>query len=105
MPPDPSPIRLVLADRAGGPARPPESPARRRPSPWPSRPNATLGKTILTNTRGPHPLQPQRRDQGQVHLHRRLRLDLAPLLVPAGVKPTGPVKLGTIEAARRERPR
>ena len=48
---------------------------------------------------GPHPLQPQRREEGQVHLHQSSGC-LAiwkPLLVPSGGSVIGPVKLGSIK--------
>ena len=46
---------------------------------------------------GPHALQPERREERQIHLHRLLHDTWPPLLVAAGTKPNGPVKLGTIK--------
>ena len=46
---------------------------------------------------GPHPLQPQRREERQLHLHRLLPLDLAPANRASRREADRPVKLGTIE--------
>ena len=57
----------------------------------------SLHKTVLTNTKGLTLYSAERRDQRQVHLHRRLPQPGSRCSSPPGVKPKGPVKLGTIK--------
>jgi predicted lipoprotein with Yx(FWY)xxD motif len=59
--------------------------------------NATLGKTILTNTRGRTLYSLSAETKGRFICTGACASTWRPLVVPAGVKPTGPVKLGTIE--------
>ncbi len=59
--------------------------------------NATLGKTILTNTRGRTLYSLSAETTGRFICTAACASTWRPLTVPAGVKPTGPVKLGTIE--------
>jgi predicted lipoprotein with Yx(FWY)xxD motif len=59
--------------------------------------NATLGRTVLTTTRG-HTLYSLSVETGGKFICTASCLSTwRPLLVPAGVKPKGPVKLGTIK--------
>lgn len=59
--------------------------------------NATLGRTILTTTKG-HTLYSLSAETNGRFICTGICLSTwRPLVVPAGVKPTGPVKLGTIE--------
>ncbi len=67
------------------------------------RPGREGGAEQGTRAQGPHqqpgpdPLQPQRREERQIHLHVSACLSVwKPLTVKAGVKPVGPVRLGTI---------
>ncbi|HEY2334271.1 MAG TPA: hypothetical protein VGH58_04595 [Solirubrobacterales bacterium] len=58
--------------------------------------NATLGKTVLTTTKG-HTLYSLSVEKNGKFICTGSCLSVwHPLMVPAGVKPTGPVKLGTI---------
>ncbi len=59
--------------------------------------NATLGKTILTSTRGRTLYSLSAETKGRFICTGACASTWRPLVVPAGVKPTGPVKLGTIE--------
>jgi predicted lipoprotein with Yx(FWY)xxD motif len=59
--------------------------------------NATLGKTILTNTRGRTLYSLSAETRGRFICTGACTSTWRPLVVPAGVKPTGPVKLGTIK--------
>jgi predicted lipoprotein with Yx(FWY)xxD motif len=59
--------------------------------------NATLGKTILTNTRGRTLYSLSAETKGRFICTGACASTWRPLTVPTGVKPTGPVKLGTIE--------
>jgi predicted lipoprotein with Yx(FWY)xxD motif len=59
--------------------------------------NATLGKTILTNTRGRTLYSLSAETKGRFICAGACASTWRPLVVPAGVKPTGPVKLSTIE--------
>lgn len=59
--------------------------------------NATLGKTVLTNTRGRTLYSLSAETKGRFICTGACASTWRPLVVPAGVKPTGPVKLGTIE--------
>lgn len=59
--------------------------------------NATLGKTILTNSRGRTLYSLSAETKGRFICTGACASTWRPLVVPAGVKPTGPVKLGTIE--------
>jgi predicted lipoprotein with Yx(FWY)xxD motif len=59
--------------------------------------NATLGKTILTTTKGRTLYSLSAENNGKFICTASCLSTWHPLLVPAGVKPKGPVKLGTIE--------
>lgn len=59
--------------------------------------NATLGKTVLTTTRGRTLYSLSAETRGRFICTGTCLSTWHPLLVPAGVKPKGPVKLGTIE--------
>lgn len=59
--------------------------------------NATLGKTILTNARGRTLYSLSAEAKGRLICTGACASTWRPLVVPATVKPTGPVKLGTIE--------
>lgn len=59
--------------------------------------NATLGKTILTTTRGRTLYSLSAETKGRFICTGACASTWRPLVVPAGVKPTGPVKLDTIE--------
>jgi predicted lipoprotein with Yx(FWY)xxD motif len=59
--------------------------------------NATLGRTILTTTKGRTLYSLSAETNGRFICTGSCLLDWHPLVMPAGVKPTGPVKLGTIE--------
>ncbi len=59
--------------------------------------NATLGKTILTSDRGRTLYSLSAETKGRFICTGACASTWRPLVVPAGVKPTGPVKLGTIE--------
>jgi predicted lipoprotein with Yx(FWY)xxD motif len=59
--------------------------------------NATLAKTILTNTRGRTLYSLSAETKGRFICTGACAATWRPLVVPVGVKPTGPVKLGTIE--------
>lgn len=58
--------------------------------------NATLGKTVLTNTKGRTLYSLSVEKNGKFICTGSCLSVWHPLMVPAGVKPTGPVKLGTI---------
>jgi predicted lipoprotein with Yx(FWY)xxD motif len=60
-------------------------------------PNATLGKTILTSTKGRTLYSLSAETNGKFICTAACLSVWHPLVVPAGVKPKGPVKLGTIE--------
>jgi predicted lipoprotein with Yx(FWY)xxD motif len=59
--------------------------------------SATLGKTILTTTRGRTLYSLSAETRGRFVCTGSCTSTWRPLVVPAGVKPTGPVKLGTIK--------
>jgi predicted lipoprotein with Yx(FWY)xxD motif len=59
--------------------------------------NATLGKTILTTTKGRTLYSLSAETKGRFICTASCLSIWHPLVVKAGVKPTGPVKLGTIE--------
>jgi predicted lipoprotein with Yx(FWY)xxD motif len=59
--------------------------------------NATLGKTILTNTKGRTLYSLSAETKGKFICTASCLSVWHPLVVKAGVKPTGPVKLGTIK--------
>jgi predicted lipoprotein with Yx(FWY)xxD motif len=59
--------------------------------------NATLGKTVLTTTKGRTLYSLSVEKNGRFVCTGSCLSVWHPLTVPAGVKPTGPVKLGTIE--------
>ena len=59
--------------------------------------NATLGKTVLTTTTGRTLYSLSVEKNGKFICTGSCLSVWHPLTVPAGVKPTGPVKLGTIE--------
>jgi predicted lipoprotein with Yx(FWY)xxD motif len=59
--------------------------------------NATLGKTILVTTKGRTLYSLSAESNGRFICTGGCLSIWRPLLVPAAVKPTGPVKLGTIE--------
>lgn len=59
--------------------------------------NATLGRTILTTTKGRTLYSLSAETKGRFICTGSCLSIWHPLVVPAGVKPTGPVKLGTIE--------
>ncbi len=58
--------------------------------------NATLGKTVLTTTKGRTLYSLSVEKHGRYICTGSCLSIWHPLLVPAGVRPTGPVKLGTI---------
>lgn len=58
--------------------------------------NATLGKTVLTTTKGRTLYSLSVEKNGRFVCKASCLPAWHPLTVPAGVKPTGPVKLGTI---------
>jgi len=58
--------------------------------------NATLGKTVLTTTKGRTLYSLSAEKNGRFICTGSCLSVWHPLLVPKGVKPTGPVKLGTI---------
>jgi predicted lipoprotein with Yx(FWY)xxD motif len=59
--------------------------------------NAALGKTVLTNTAGRTLYSLSVEKNGKFICTGSCLSVWHPLTVPAGVKPTGPVKLGTVE--------
>jgi predicted lipoprotein with Yx(FWY)xxD motif len=59
--------------------------------------NAKLGKTILTNVKGITLYSLSAETKGKFICKGSCLKDWHPLVVAAGVKPTGPVKLGTIK--------
>ncbi len=59
--------------------------------------NATLGRTILTTTRGHTLYSLSAETNGWFICAGTCLSSWHPLLVPAAVKPTGPVKLGTVK--------
>jgi predicted lipoprotein with Yx(FWY)xxD motif len=59
--------------------------------------NATLGKVVLTTTKGRTLYSLSAEKNGKFICTASCLSAWRPLLVPAGVRPTGPVKLGTIE--------
>lgn len=60
-------------------------------------PNATLGKTVLTTLNGRTLYSLSAEKNGRFICKGGCLRDWHPLYVAAGVKPTGPTKLGTIE--------
>jgi predicted lipoprotein with Yx(FWY)xxD motif len=60
-------------------------------------PNASLGKTVLTSTKGRTLYSLSAETGGRFICTSACLSTWHPLVVPAGVKPRGPVKLGTIE--------
>jgi predicted lipoprotein with Yx(FWY)xxD motif len=59
--------------------------------------NATLGKTVLTTTKGRTLYSLSVEKNGKFICTASCLSVWHPLMVPAGVRPTGPVQLGTIE--------
>jgi predicted lipoprotein with Yx(FWY)xxD motif len=59
--------------------------------------NATLGKTVLTTTKGRTLYSLSVEKNGKFICTASCLSVWHPLMVPAGVHPTGPVKLGTVE--------
>jgi predicted lipoprotein with Yx(FWY)xxD motif len=59
--------------------------------------NATLGKTVLTTTKGRTLYSLSIERNGKFICTSSCLSVWHPLMVPAGVRPTGPVKLGTVE--------
>jgi predicted lipoprotein with Yx(FWY)xxD motif len=59
--------------------------------------NPTLGRTILTTTKGHTLYSLSAETNGRFICTGACASTWRPLVIPAGVKPTGPVKLGTIE--------
>jgi predicted lipoprotein with Yx(FWY)xxD motif len=59
--------------------------------------SATLGKTVLANLKGHTLYSLSAETNGRFICTGTCLADWHPLLVPAGTKPTGPVKLGTIK--------
>jgi predicted lipoprotein with Yx(FWY)xxD motif len=59
--------------------------------------NATLGKTVLTTTKGRTLYSLSAETKGRFICTATCLSTWHPLLIPAGTKPKGPVKLGTIE--------
>jgi predicted lipoprotein with Yx(FWY)xxD motif len=59
--------------------------------------NAALGKTVLTTTKGRTLYSLSAETNGRFICTASCLTAWHPLVVPAGTKPTGPVKLGTIE--------
>jgi predicted lipoprotein with Yx(FWY)xxD motif len=59
--------------------------------------NPTLGRTILTTTKGRTLYSLSAETNGRFICTGACASTWRPLVVPTGVKPTGPVKLGTIE--------
>jgi len=59
--------------------------------------NAKLGKTVLTNVKGITLYSLSAETNGKFICKGSCLKDWHPLVVAAGVKPTGPVKLGTIK--------
>jgi predicted lipoprotein with Yx(FWY)xxD motif len=59
--------------------------------------NATLGKTVLTTTKGRTLYSLSVERNGKFVCTASCLSVWHPLMVPAGVRPTGPVKLGTVE--------
>lgn len=59
--------------------------------------NATLGKTVLTTTKGRTLYSLSVEKNGKFICTASCLSVWHPLMVPAGVRPTGPVKLGTVE--------
>lgn len=59
--------------------------------------NPALGKTVLTNTAGRTLYSLSAETKGRFYCTGACLSSWRPLLVPAGVKPTGPVKLGTVK--------
>lgn len=59
--------------------------------------NATLGHTILTTSKGRSLYSLSAETNGRFICTGGCLSSWRPLLVPAGVKPTGPVKLGTVK--------
>jgi predicted lipoprotein with Yx(FWY)xxD motif len=64
--------------------------------------NSTLGKTVLTSTKGRTLYSLSVEKNGKFICIGSCLSVWHPLTVPAGVKPTGPVKLGTIERPEDE---
>jgi predicted lipoprotein with Yx(FWY)xxD motif len=64
--------------------------------------NATLGKTVLTSTSGRTLYSLSAEKKGKFICTASCLSVWHPLTVPAGVKPTGPVKLGTIKRPEGE---
>ena len=61
------------------------------------RENPTLGKTVLTTTKGRTLYSLSVEESGKFICTGSCLSVWHPLMVPAGVRPTGPVKLGTVE--------
>jgi predicted lipoprotein with Yx(FWY)xxD motif len=59
--------------------------------------NASLGRTVLTTTKGRTLYSLSAETKGRFICTGACLSTWHPLVVPAGVKPTGPVRLGTIE--------
>ena len=86
-------IQIVLVAALAGPASAGQAtkPVAERAD------NTTLGKTILTTTRGRTLYSLSAETKGRFICTGACLSTWHPLVVPSGVKPTGPVKLGTIE--------
>lgn len=85
-------IQIVLLAALAGPAvaSQPTKPVAKQAD------NATLGKTVLTSTRGRTLYSLSAETKGRFICTGACASTWRPLVVPAGTKPTGPVKLGTI---------
>ena len=59
--------------------------------------NATLGRTILTTTKGRTLYSLSSETKGRFHCTGDCLASWRPLIVAAGVKPQGPVRLGTVK--------
>jgi predicted lipoprotein with Yx(FWY)xxD motif len=95
---NPLPIRIALLVLAAGlllaPASANASQATKRVAK--QVPNATLGKTILVNLRGRTLYSLSAERKGRFICTGTCTATWRPLVVPRGVKPRGPVRLGTI---------
>ncbi|HEY0318755.1 MAG TPA: hypothetical protein VGC49_10755 [Solirubrobacterales bacterium] len=96
--PSPLPIRLALLALAPAlllvPASASASQTRRVAK---KLPDETLGKTILVNLKGHTLYSLSAERKGRFICTRSCTMTWHPLVVPRGVKPRGPVKLGTIK--------
>jgi predicted lipoprotein with Yx(FWY)xxD motif len=96
---NPLPIRIALLVLAAAlllaPAGASASQATKRVAK--QAPNATLGKTILVNLKGRTLYSLSAERKGRFICTGTCTATWRPLTVPRGVKPTGPVRLGTIK--------